>query len=431
MELRVKDFAKISEADIIIDGITIIAGNNNTGKSTIGKILDTLFNTTNNIKEKMNKARADSLREMLQKELQQAYVKESSYFTENHQMRTVASHAASELIKGEKCEKICKWCLRELGLTLNKIEEEQIIEKFEKSIAEIEQVSEENLSQAIYTKNFGDAFHKQINSLYQRENEANITLSIKEKNIQLIFKKDVCVRTLRNLAISSTSIYIDDPFVLDELNNLFSFLIIDDSLQKKNLIEKLTETREMATEEKVFSELLMNKRLEDIIDLMNQVVSGKILKRQRYMYQIDGDISKELDVASLSAGLKSFVIIKQLLLNGALNEKDVIILDEPEIHLHPEWQLIYAEIIVLLQKKFDFHIIVTTHSSHFMEALELFSKKYDIAERCNYYLADIKKDGKGAYFENVTNNLDKIYKQMVDPTLLLSRLREELETEDD
>ena len=67
MELRVKDFAKISEADIIIDGITIIAGNNNTGKSTIGKILDTLFNTTNNIKEKMNKARADSLREMLQK----------------------------------------------------------------------------------------------------------------------------------------------------------------------------------------------------------------------------------------------------------------------------------------------------------------------------------------------------------------------------
>ena len=96
----------------------------------------------------------------------------------------------------------------------------------------------------------------------------------------------MCVRTLRDLAISSTSIYIDDPFVLDELNNLFSFLILNDSLQKKNLIEKLTETREMATEEKVFSELLMNKRLEDIIDLMNQVVSGKILKRQRIRYYI-------------------------------------------------------------------------------------------------------------------------------------------------
>lgn len=37
----------------------------------------------------------------------------------------------------------------------------------------------------------------------------------------------------------------------------------------------------------------------------------------------------------------------------------------------------------------------------------------------------------GAVFENVTKNISKIYKQMVDPTLLLSRLREELETEDD
>ena len=114
-----------------------------------------------------------------------------------------------------------------------------------------------------------------------------------------------------------------------------------------------------------------------------------------------------------------------------MNEKDVIVLDEPEIHLHPEWQLIYAEIIVLLQKKFNFHIIVTTHSSHFMEALELYSKKYDIEERCNYYLAYNKENETGAYFENVTRNLSKIYKQLVEPTLLLSRLREELENKDD
>lgn len=32
MKLRIRNFAKISKADIEIDGITIIAGNNNTGK---------------------------------------------------------------------------------------------------------------------------------------------------------------------------------------------------------------------------------------------------------------------------------------------------------------------------------------------------------------------------------------------------------------
>ena len=80
----------------------------------------------------------------------------------------------------------------------------------------------------------------------------------------------------------------------------------------------------------------------------------------------------------MSTGVKAFLILKQLLLNGNLSDKDVIVLDEPEIHLHPEWQLLYAETIVLLQKKFDFHIVVTTHSAHFMEALELYTKKYEI-----------------------------------------------------
>lgn len=43
MELSIRDFAKIQQADIVIDGITVIAGENNTGKSTVGKILFSLM----------------------------------------------------------------------------------------------------------------------------------------------------------------------------------------------------------------------------------------------------------------------------------------------------------------------------------------------------------------------------------------------------
>lgn len=52
MKLRIQNFAKIKEADIILDGITVIAGNNNTGKSTVGKILDSMYNATNNLEDK-------------------------------------------------------------------------------------------------------------------------------------------------------------------------------------------------------------------------------------------------------------------------------------------------------------------------------------------------------------------------------------------
>lgn len=45
MRLEVTNFAKIKNADIKINGITVIAGENNTGKSTIGKLLYAIFNS--------------------------------------------------------------------------------------------------------------------------------------------------------------------------------------------------------------------------------------------------------------------------------------------------------------------------------------------------------------------------------------------------
>ena len=55
MELNIKNFARIKEASIKLDGITVIAGENNTGKTTIGKILFASFNSLNNIDSKVEK----------------------------------------------------------------------------------------------------------------------------------------------------------------------------------------------------------------------------------------------------------------------------------------------------------------------------------------------------------------------------------------
>ena len=57
MKLNIKNFAKIKEADIVIDGITVIAGENNTGKSTVGKILFSLFNALSDIDKKVREER--------------------------------------------------------------------------------------------------------------------------------------------------------------------------------------------------------------------------------------------------------------------------------------------------------------------------------------------------------------------------------------
>ena len=51
MKLHIENFAKIANADIEINGITVIAGENNTGKSTVGKVLYSLYQSFHNLQE--------------------------------------------------------------------------------------------------------------------------------------------------------------------------------------------------------------------------------------------------------------------------------------------------------------------------------------------------------------------------------------------
>ena len=52
MRIKLKNIAKVKTADIDINGITVIAGDNNTGKSTIGKALFSVFNGLNDVESK-------------------------------------------------------------------------------------------------------------------------------------------------------------------------------------------------------------------------------------------------------------------------------------------------------------------------------------------------------------------------------------------
>ena len=122
---------------------------------------------------------------------------------------------------------------------------------------------------------------------------------------------------------------------------------------------------------------------------------------------------KAIALSNLSSGLKIFIALKELLLNGTIQYNGTIILDEPEIHLHPEWQLLFAEIIVLLQKEFNMHILMTTHSPYFLRAIQVYSAKYGIADGCRYYLSESRD--KAVHFVDVSGKVDKIYQTLAQP----------------
>ena len=65
MNLHIENLAKIGVADIKLDGITVIVGDNNTGKSTIGKALWAMFDALSNLEEKAKNERINKCSQFL------------------------------------------------------------------------------------------------------------------------------------------------------------------------------------------------------------------------------------------------------------------------------------------------------------------------------------------------------------------------------
>ena len=98
-----------------------------------------------------------------------------------------------------------------------------------------------------------------------------------------------------------------------------------------------------------------------------------------------------------------------MLNNNELTKNSFLILDEPEINLHPELQVKLAEILVLLVKELNIYLYINSHSPQFIEALEVFSVKYGLIDESKFYLSK-KLDNNKVTFEEVGyDNLASLY----------------------
>lgn len=436
MELKIRDFAKLSQADILIDGITVIAGENNTGKSTIGKILFSLFNTISGIDEKIILQRKEVIIEscglMLRKYFSHnssgtAYMR-SSFYIANKIASNIIEEQDNEEDVGLDIERIRTIIVEVISKTIeiqdlkpDELDEfNEMIKSLEKKVESILNLSEETIIFEILTRYFNEVFNNQINSLTKRNSKAEVTLEIKGKPINVGFENNTCKKFEGSFSLLNKAIYIDNPYIVDKLDKSESLNMVDGFLKKH-----ITDADENDVMDGIIESVLAKEKLEEIYRTLHFVVDGKIIRQQdnKYYLQKDG-YDESIYLGNLSNGLKSFVLLQMLLEKGILEEKDVLILDEPEIHLHPEWQVVYAEIIVLLQKYFDLSIIVTTHSPYFLDAINLYSVKHDIDKKINYYLSSMENDNVNMEF--VTDNIDKIYKKMSTPVQILETLRYEL-----
>ena len=404
MRITIDNIGKIKHADIDISSVTVICGTNGTGKSTIAKSLFSSFNSLSNISSKVEKEYNNSLASLACNKV--------SPFDKSKEF------AEKVIVNKSNNKKV-------YDLASEYINNNEDYNSFINGYLEIMDIKSDKISEKLINRVFSSEFNNQINNIYSDDNGI-IKLHVKDNTSEFVVNNNSV--EIKNLAeLSSEAIYIDDFKCIENVQNEhYTYKYVNNEkmqLFKKILLENragldheshLCSKLENLTENSVINEIINNNRFKKIFDKIFENCPGKIIinKDLKYAYHLDGT-DKSLDMKNVAEGMKNFLLMKLLIENSTLLENGVLILDEPEMHLHPEWQLLFAELIVLVNKYLNTHILINTHSPYFLNAVEVYTSKYSIVEP-KYYLAKI--DG-NVY--DVTDNVEEVYAELARPFQIL------------
>jgi len=380
-----------------MNGITVIAGENNTGKSTFGKVLYCIFNAFHDSETTNKNERIHSIKRIFRN-----YIR--PFFP-----RLITKKMIEELLEtNDVRQKIIDIISSNDKLKI----EENKIDRLQDEIKLYISINNEEIQKMRVTKYLRQEFTDKVNHVNKLDESGKIILNIKEKTIETIIESDICVGYSDDINIIYDAIYFDTPFVMDDINKYTSgFYEFNYSINHRDdLIERLSRKKVDIT---LLEEVVVKQKINNILSNISSIVSGEFKEDDDNLYFIEKNMKNPIPIQNISTGLKTFLIIKRLLEMGQIKERGVLILDEPEIHLHPDWQIKLAEILVLLQKEFNLTILLTTHSPYFLHAIEVYSEKYTIAGNTNYYLA--KNDKDFSCICEVSNNIDDVYQLLSSP----------------
>lgn len=362
MRLTISNFAKISHAEIEFDGLTVIAGNNNTGKSTVGKVLYAIFRALSQLEHRVERDRIQTIAK-----------------TFNRIPGVLLSEeVAKRLLYGETA----------VDDVLPTDTDLFFKNSAEKTIADARSTPFDSVAANLVYRVFDCVFHHQYRPLQPSDGDTRLVLRVNGQENTIDFRRDGSIVTHNPTRLVRIVRLIATPEVLSLVN--VRDILSNDTYSK--MVDKYTLelAQELVKDSRLsaIEEIAAQKELESVIPLLNDFIAGTFQPDSENEYALyESGHDRPTKAANLSMGLKFFVLLRFMLERGVLSERDVLILDEPENHLHPELQVVYAQVLVQLQKKFKLTILVTSHSQFFVNALQRFCISEDIVEKTHFYIS--------------------------------------------
>lgn len=462
MQIRLDNIGIVKDSTIKLDGLTVITGKNNSGKTTVGKTLYSMLdavcglqrkaridrnhyvykqlekiedewdiigrfdirNNENNILKKydsleklitrqyrheVRKGGIEDFAHALLEELQEMNVAEVEEQVENQRL-----FLYYEMLNGKAADSSILEKARERSIfSLNKMfaaieKDPELIDYVRKSVEQTLQIE----------------FAKQIQPVKEPQAVSYVELSDEKTNIfKFSLRDNSIVNDEKPIFVSSPfrNVYlIDDPYVLDDISRLR----VMRAYSENDIVEQgILDTARIHSHNVKLRNTLRNgphlsvlegNALEDTLSPLKQKINSVI--PGTFEFASDGEYyvqnGAKLKIANLAAGSKMFSIIKMLLEYGKIDDATMLILDEPEAHLHPMWQNAFAEMIVLLVKELKTHVLLTTHSANFMLAIDAYMRKYETSDQTNFYQTEELESGFVRY-HCVNDDMGKIYEDFL------------------
>ena len=395
MKLILENIGLLQHAEITLHKLCVIAGENDNGKSTVGKIVFCIVKAINRYKEDLQES----------KEFLVGEKTEEIYFRLRDALRPTGPEVLNVLRSlrmspthrmslPEQMYMLDETIQRVFGLTEFEPEVKQRIQTLRDEFKAILE-EPENINQSIenaFNKVFASEFDSSL--LLQGASEGRIQLL--ENDLTLIELKvtDGGVRLISEvepIALKDAT-FIDTPLILnnhDLLARSQTLLDMDQrrsgrlglpftTLHTKDLFDKLR------TPVLPFDAFELEKA--DFFDEIQDIIDGEITYERRDREFVFRRRGESVSIKNTASGIKVFGLLQILIGNEFVAKNTVLIFDEPENHLHPKWQLKLAQMLVKLVEK-GVYVLVSSHSPYMIEALKRGVDREDLTHHARFCLA--------------------------------------------
>ncbi|QQB06118.1 AAA family ATPase [Macrococcoides caseolyticum] len=430
LDITIKNIGILNNVEMKIDGITVVGAKNDSGKSTISKVLGTSLLSMNKYKDVFLDYINDQVRSIffkiegtfennlnnhgsqILKMIDELPLEYKNYF--NHgtfepyniyiDLRIGSTNVKDIDNRIDKMIRVFSFIKNHFFDYITENDNNRLSSLI-KDLDDIKGIKIKDVEETLLLRFFAKSFRENLVNFHSFEPSR---ISIKE-NSNTIFEMNFDKQNrLKKHFIGNTSIkniaYIESPQIIDHL-----FESILNRFDDSNKLKYTNQLQYMLTNQFKNNPLFDdNSNRNFVLNKIFEIIEGEMKAEtsetiDEIYFQKGGYRIETINVAT---GIKSFSLIQLLLKNNWVNDEMLIIIDEPEINLHPEWQVKYAEILVLIQKYMGCKIYINTHSSYIIEAIDLYSKKYDLKSQTNYYMLD------GYSSEFLDNDFQPIFKQL-------------------